>query len=443
MLLSLIRRHFLRISVLATSILTCTSCHHHNIPTYFIVSPPREVAPKLISIHIVDRNGLTETITNPERICDYACVDFLKPQPYKKVLRIFERDRCGNIPSLITSYYENGQVQKCLEVSNNRALGMYHEWFESGKLHMEVEVIGGVADITSAAENTWLFDGSGHVWDECGNILACINYFKGKLDGDSYYYHTNGQLWKRIPYTDGKQEGVFETYYKDGKLLQTAVYANDLKSGPLKRYWHNGNVATEENYQCGRLLDGKYYDMCGKCISSVENGEGQRAVFSEKSVREYHTYLNGVEDGEVRMLTDEGMLVKTWIIRNELKNGPETEYYPTPGLGQRAMPKLEINWYEGKIQGLTKTWYSNGMLESQREMAGNAKNGILTAYYRDGSTMMIEDYLDDKLIKGEYYRRGEKLPVSEVDMGDGTVTLFDPEGTFLRKISYKNSVPYE
>ncbi len=403
----------------------------------------RDSTPKLISIHIVDRNGLTETISNPDRICEYANVDFLKPQPYRKVLRVFSRDSCGNTRAIITSYYENGQVQKFLEVNNNRAFGLYHEWFESGQLHLEINVIGGVADITTAAENTWLFDGPGHVWDECGNVVACINYSKGQQDGDSFYYYPAGQLWKRSPYVSGKQEGVFEIYYRDGKPLQSTAYSNDKKDGPSKRYWHSGCLAADELYQSGKLLEGKYYDQADNCVSCVRDGCGQRAVFGEKCVREYHTYFNGVEDGEVRMLADDGTLIKTWIIKDEVKHGPETEYYPTPGLGQRAMPKLEITWYEGRIQGLVKTWYPNGIQESQREMANNAKNGLLMAYYRNGSLMMIEDYLDDKLIKGEYYRRDEKIPVSEVDNGDGVAMIFDPDGTFLKKINYRHSVPYE
>lgn len=421
----------------APVMLTCCAKPHQ----YLFV--PCEAPLKLMSIHIVDRNGLAETISNPDRVAEYACVDFLKPQPYKKVLRIFSRDSCGNIRSLITSYYENGQVQKYLEVNNNRAFGTYREWYESGAIHLEVKVIGGVADITTGAENTWLFDGEGKVWDECGNLSALIQYQKGQLHGESVYYHPNGELWKRMCYISGKQEGSSDIFYKDGKLLQTTLYSRDEKDGPSTRYWHSGVLAAEESYSCGKLLEGKYYDQAGTCLCCVKNGDGQKAVFSANGVREYHTYFNGVEDGEVRLLADDGTLVKTWAIRNGEKHGPETEYFPTPGLGQRAMPKLEINWYEGKIQGLVKTWYPNGIQESQREMANNAKNGLLTAWYRDGSLMLVEEYLDDKLQKGEYYRRGEPYAASEVDNGEGIATLFDPEGTFLKKVNYRHGTPYE
>ena len=98
-------------------------------------------------------------------------------------------------------------------------------------------------------------------------------------------------------------------------------------------------------------------------------------------------------------------------------------------------------WVEGRIQGLVKTWYPNGTSESQREMSRNAKNGLLTAWYFDGSVMMIEQYDRDKLLKGEYFERGEKIPVSQVMNGKGIATIHDSKGTFLRRITYNNGKP--
>lgn len=396
------------------------------------------VKPKLISIHIVDRNGLSETISNPERLCEFECVDFLRSQPYKKVLRIFSRDSCGNTRAIITSYYENGQVQKYLETVNNRASGRYREWHENGTTHLEVNVIGGMADITPAAENSWVFDGIGQVWNECGNLVACISYCRGKLEGDSLYYYPGGQLWKRIPFSSGKQHGTFTMFYKEGNILQEIEYRDDKREGTAHRYWNCGSLASEECYICDKLMQGKYLDPKGNLICSVENGSGQRAVFSAKGVREFHTYQEGIEEGEVRHLNDDGLLIKTWSLRHGEKHGPEIEYFPASN-----QPKLQVDWYEGKIQGLVRTWYSNGVQESQKEMSGNARNGILTAWYHDGSLMMVEEYENDNLVKGEYYRLGQRSPVSEIEHGDGTAILYNPEGTLIRKIYYRHGKPYE
>jgi antitoxin component YwqK of YwqJK toxin-antitoxin module len=90
---------------------------------------------------------------------------------------------------------------------------------------------------------------------------------------------------------------------------------------------------------------------------------------------------------------------------------------------------------------MVKTWYPTGVLESQKEMSNNAKNGVLTAWYRDGNLMMIEEYDNDKLMRGDYFRREERVPVSQVIEGKGITTIFDADGHFVQKISYLNGKP--
>src|SRR5215207_2384083 len=73
--------------------------------------------PKLLplsSVHIVDRNGFAETISNKERLNQFQNVNFLSAQPYQKVLRIYARDSKGNIRSVVTAYHENGNPKQFL-----------------------------------------------------------------------------------------------------------------------------------------------------------------------------------------------------------------------------------------------------------------------------------------------------------------------------------------
>ena len=46
----------------------------------------------LASIQIQDRNGLTETISTPERLEPYRELDYLASQPYRKIIRIFKQN---------------------------------------------------------------------------------------------------------------------------------------------------------------------------------------------------------------------------------------------------------------------------------------------------------------------------------------------------------------
>ena len=72
-----------------------------------------------------------------------------------------------------------------------------------------------------------------------------------------------------------------------------------------------------------------------------------------------------------------------------------------------------------------------------KEISQNKKNGHCTAWYQNGFLMFVEEYENDKLLKGEYYKSGEKIPCSRVEKGKGIATLFDAEGNFVRKIFYK------
>lgn len=393
------------------------------------------------SISIIDRNGMSETVSNNERLKQYQNVDFLAPQPFQKVLKIYRRDKSGSIKAKIYSYHPNGQPKQYLEATNSRALGIYREWYPNGCLKLEACVIGGEADINPAAENTWLFDGIARVWEEDGSLSAEISYFKGELDGDSIYYHPNGALWRKIPYQKDKIHGEAQIYLETGQLMQTTCYQHDFKHGDSRRFWDDCRYAFEESYDRGILTGGKYYDIRGTVIAEIKEGFGYRVVFGKQDVAEMHEYRNGVPEGEVRIFGSDHKLLRKYHVKNGQKHGEEIEFHEMPHL--RHIPKLSLTWYQGKVQGIAKTWYDNGVQESKREMSNNVKNGLLTAWYRDGSIMLIEEYRQDKLVKGEYFRRGERHPISTVKEGSGTATLFDAEGNFTCKVSYEEGAPTE
>jgi len=410
-----------------------TGCH-----TFYYTASP---GPILTSINIIDRNGFSETISNSDRLSQYCGVDFLQNQPYQKVLRVYARDEMGDIRAHITSYHPNGQVRQSLEVVNNRACGNYQEWYSNGQLKIEGTVIAGEADIDAESQKTWMFDGMSRAWDDAGHLLAEIPYFRGELEGITYYYHTSGSVWKKVPYCKGNLDGMTEIFLEDGSLLQTITHLEGEKHGCSTRYWSKDVIASEEHFYKNRLERAIYFDSCGKELSRIEQGNGFRVVFGKHGVSEMHEYQHGLAEGEVRVFLENGTLARIYHVKNGLKNGEEIEYYLPFESIREKQPKLSVQWIEGKVQGLAKTWYPNGRQESQREMNNNKKHGLLTAWYGDGSIMLLEEYDQDKLNTGEYFSPGENTPASEVKNGKGTATLFDSKGNLKRKISYYNGKP--
>ncbi|MCH9608508.1 MAG: hypothetical protein S4CHLAM45_10860 [Chlamydiales bacterium] len=393
---------------------------------------------KISSINIIDRNGLSQTFNSKDRLAEYEKTDFLAPQPYQKVMRVYKKEKNGNRRAQITSYHPNGQVKQYLEALNNRAFGNYYEWFSNGQVKVHATVIGGTADLNTAAEDSWIFDGLNRAWDEDGSCSAQIFYNKGSLENTSYFYHSNGSLWKEVPYSKNLIDGEMKIFYDDGTLFQSIEYKDGVKNGPALRYWNAHSLAYFETNVNGMLTDASYYDTQGNLISEIKGGSGFRAIFGKDELREFQEFKQGKQEGEVRIYDSNGDRISTYFLKNGEKEGKEIDYFP--GTSQ---PKLLLTWHDGLLQGTTKTWYESGVLESQREMSDNKKNGLLTAWYQNGALMLVEEYDQDQLVKGEYYRMEEKIPVSKIEKGNGVATLFGAGGNFAKKIHYQEGRPLE
>ena len=211
-----------------------------------------------------------------------------------------------------------------------------------------------------------------------------------------------------------------------------------MRDGDAVRYWNAEQIAYIEHAVAGKLVEAHYYDQSGHLVAEIQGGTGFRALFGQDHIQELHEFKQGVQEGVVKIFDERSNLVRTYQVHQGEKHGKEMDYFP--GTEQS---KLLLTWHQGLLEGPMKTWYESGALESQREMSQNSKNGLLTAWYRTGALMMVEEYECDSLLKGEYYRLGEKIPVSKIDRGKGVATLFNPEGHFSKKVHYQNGRPLE
>ena len=396
--------------------------------------------PTLVSVHLVDRNGFTETVTHKERLKQFEGIDFFSSQPYQKTLRVYSRDSKGSVRSFVNTYHANGNPKQYLEVLNGRAYGVYRQWYENRQVHVSAEVIGGIPDLTPAAENSWLFTGVSQAWDEEGHLLAKMQYGDGCLEGSSFYYHPSGQVWKSLFFKKNQAEGVAEIFRKNGERLQQIHYREGKKDGRALRFWGEGRVASQEEYAEGRLLNGQYFDPEGELLAEVKEGSGSRALFGETGLRELQEIHQGFPEGQMLIFTESGDLHRLYHIQSHIKDGEELEFYPGSSL-EKKKPRISFFLQEGTVQGIVKTWYPRGELESQKEMSNNKKHGTSTVWYQDGNLMMVEEYDQGKLMRGEYFSKEERSPISRIWKGKGTATFFDPQGRLLQKIPYINGRP--
>lgn len=405
------------------------------------IKNPSDTHDALVSMQLIDRNGFSETISNKDRLSTYANVDFTEPQPYQKVLRVYSRNHLGQSTSKITSYHDNGELCQYLEVIDGRANGIYREWFANGKLKIEAQVIEGVADIHELAKSTWVFQGPCQVWDENGNLSATFHYEKGILDSPSLYFYPDGNIYKRIPFEKGEPHGIAEVFDENGKLIEESHFSNGEKDGKSVAYWQPGSLKFEETYTEGKLCNATYFNRQGECIATVKNYQGQQAQFNQTAaLQTLYTITNGLIEGEVQIFAPNGTLHCSYTLKDGMKNGEEWEYYAQEN-GMPLQPKICLNWSDDRIQGHIKTWYPNGQMQSQREINNNKKHGTSFAWYKSGDLMLIEDYENDLLVKGTYFKKGDKRAVSKIEAGKGIASLYTAEGIFLKKVTYDKGKP--
>lgn len=402
-----------------------------------------EETPKLISLQFIDRNGFNETISTPDRLERYKQANFLEPQPYNKVIRLFQRNKEGKTSSAVTSYHDNGQIWQYLEVVNGRAKGEYKEWYPSGLLKIEAHIVEGVGDVALECMESWVFDGESTIYDEQGALLAKFFYEKGDLSGKALFFYPNGNVRKMTPYVKNEIHGD-EIYYNEaGEKIGKFPYQQGLKHGKSIYQGCKKCPKFTEEYKHGVLLSGVYYNLDGRVISKIIEGNGLQTIYEDGALKAQYEFQEGKKEGKV-YLYSEDQLESEYTLKGGVKHGEEWIYYPMQhSASKEHLPKLCLTWYNGQLQGKVKSWYPTGVLESEKEMYHNKKNGPSSAWYNNGSVMLIEEYENDQLIKGIYMRKGEKSVVSSIDNGEGTATLYDPEGYFLKKVYYHKGIPRE
>lgn len=389
---------------------------------------------EFVSLHIVDQNGFSENIANKDRLKDYQKVDFFLPQPFLKIHKVFKKPNKTDLQGILISYYPSGSVKETLETLNNKACGRFTSWYENGQRKVEAYIIGGSADLDEQSRTTWLFDGQCLVYFPEGKILAKLNYQKGLREGESFYYHKNQVIKQKVQYKNGQRHGLLQEFNNQSRLIKQRSYKEGFLHGLSYELYQDSDLFLyKENYNKGRIDEGQY-SLPKKQRCQIEKGTGKQAVYKNGLLFQIKEYQKGVPTGKVEEFFPSGRLKNCYSINEGEKNGPEFFYYDNKNQQRKTL----LPWKFGKISGLAQSWFSNGNIESQKEMLNNQRHGKTLCWYINGNLMLSEEYEKDKLLNGEYFKKGQKTPFSRVVNGWGHVSLFDSDGQVLEKIKYEN-----
>lgn len=141
-------------------------------------------------------------------------------------------------------YSEDGHLQLIRYYENDYLIG-YSYLDQSGKEIPMVEIKNETAQITSYFDN--------------GNIARELNITKGEFNGPYKEYYYSGQLAETQTYKNTLREGEYIIYYPNGKVKEQSFYENDLIQGEKKYYYPNGTIKQISNYIGDYLVGEEYY----------------------------------------------------------------------------------------------------------------------------------------------------------------------------------------
>jgi antitoxin component YwqK of YwqJK toxin-antitoxin module len=160
-------------------------------------------------------------------------------------------------------------------------------------------------------------------------------------------YYETGELFSNCYYKNSKMNGDLLEYHKNGKIKLDSKVINDRFIGSKKRFYENGKLQSIDSLLTN---DCKPMDCCCDAIITEFNENGDTI--------EFHTRINEVRHGYSFRVFENGQ-------------------------------RREGNFVNGEMEGIFKTYYSNGVLK-----INTYKNSIL-----NGPTI---EYTETQTIFGQY-----------------------------------------
>jgi antitoxin component YwqK of YwqJK toxin-antitoxin module len=263
-------------------------------------------------------------------------------------------------------------------------------------------------------------------------------------DGQVLVQYSTGELKSEENYLDGKKHGKFvntdatsfeiikeeifdqgtivssKTYfYSDGQLKSTRYYENGELSGACENFRKDGEKQSDLIYSKGVKIFHKEYDSYGK-VSFEGNYDldGEKHGHLKTYHRGYETmktdieYVHGIKNGLYTEFYRSGLKEEQGTYLDGERTGVVNYYRDKTG-SPRSSYRTDLN---GKRNGKSGSYYSNGKVKSETTYLDGNKNGPYVKYNDAGKKISEGSYLDDRK-NGDWledskivrYEKGKKL----------------------------------
>jgi antitoxin component YwqK of YwqJK toxin-antitoxin module len=450
---------------------------------------------------------------------------FLNGQP-RKVIFFAPMPGGAEIPIKQVFYHEGGTVASesdVIEISTNDP--GYDHWKSTIVPHgVKIEFLtdGTIARATSFDRG--VLHGDCRSFYPSGSLESVVYYQKGSLDGMAEAYYEDGCKKKESHYVEGQQTGDSVAYYPDGARAAVIHYNNGQVHGDVTERYPDGALKSICLFENGFLQgDGKkpamvrydekrnllevcdfrhgqpvglhiYYHPNGKESYRVnyKNGkkDGREQAWDEAGVtlaegqfqdgvavgRHWRNHLNQKRAFEAlfdqsgkllkptREFNEQGVLVRSFSMEEEEKNGPFLEWYDNGSVktecffvrGQFEGEQKEffstgqikscLHFSNGTKQGIQEHWYENGVLASREHFAHDLKDGQSVFWHPNGTCRWEGYYQTDRIdgVVSEWYDNGQLKSRKEFAAGmkEHWHREWDDSGHLVSEIFFERDLPH-
>lgn len=381
-------------------------------------------------------------------------------------------------------FFEDGQVLSIATYHHGKNVGLYQEFFPSGKAHILQEwkdgLLEGVRKVFNENETlvedehflrglkhgeskTFFADGGlkkssafyvhGHLegkkseWYENGSIASIKHYVQGMLQSVESYFET-GKIQEQQSFFRSVPNGEHTRYHPNGIKAYSVHYVQGKKNGLESTYSDKGEVLAEGNWKQGvpygrhfvKDINGtlRYvavYSELGKLEEPIKEYTAQGALFSEydPNVGTYKEwYTSGKMKREFNYLTGKKS--------ENCFDGEQKEYYPNGKLF------IQTFFSKGLENGEHKEWYEDGKPLCHFQFKNGLKDGKCQSFYPNGH--LEEEALYSKgIIEGVHtlwYENGQKQEETtwKEQKLDGKHFVWANDGKLQLQESFVKGVPH-
>ncbi|MDR1835278.1 MAG: toxin-antitoxin system YwqK family antitoxin [Fusobacteriaceae bacterium] len=359
-------------------------------------------------------------------------------------LKLQETYKAGVLEGKRTEFFEDGN--SCVEefYKEGKLDGERNEFYPNENIHvaekwikgnLEGERIVKFEDDTIQVKENYVggkLDGEMETFNQQGKLLMKASYKAGNLDGILTEYYENSDTPKLVEnYLAGKLNGPRKEFYEDKKDKSDALYKDGLLDGRLRTWYENGNRQSEINYEKGKKN--------GSAEEFFETGEPAKSENYKDDKKDgiCKAYYEGGE------LKSEGNFKKgEGMTRTYYADGMPEKEIDTKFNGENQVDTIRTLSREGNLlteetringlkEGVCITYYPDGNLQKREAFVRDKLNGTSSCYYPDGKIEKREDYADN-ILNGDawyYYPDGTvKMQVEWVKNVQGATSYYDEKG---------------